>query len=199
MRVDAHALNAHRQAHRESLIIYGIGYNPVKQEAFDATRNSRIFGISGSLTLGTEINDNLLSTSSKLKDDRDNGPCNGPFPTADLRLRCVVFCQASSLQLESTTQRSALSVRAPTRTIPIVQVFKISFAIRTSSCALANGERQFHFVETVCLLTGGFSFSAHAQTHVQQFDELEHELEWTLESLGVLLAPRERTDFATEL
>ncbi|KAN0139448.1 hypothetical protein V8E53_002949 [Lactarius tabidus] len=49
----------------------------------------------------------------------------------------------------------------------------------------------------VCLLTGGFSFLTYAWTDAQQFDELVHE--WSLESLGVLLAPRDRNDFALEV
>jgi hypothetical protein len=51
--------------------------------------------------------------------------------------------------------------------------------------------------EMVCLLTGGFSFLTYARTDAQQFDELVHE--WSLESLGVLLAPRDRNDFALEV
>jgi hypothetical protein len=49
----------------------------------------------------------------------------------------------------------------------------------------------------VCLLTGGFSFLTYAWTDAQQFDELVHE--WSLESLSVLLAPRDRNDFALEV
>jgi hypothetical protein len=105
-----------------------------------------------------------------------------------------VACGVLASSLQSATQRSRSHQNDPNRT-SFQNILRHS---HLSSCALANGERQFHFAETVCLLTGIFSFSAHAQTHVQQFDELEHELEWSLESLGVLLAPRERTYFAPE-